>query len=631
MAEDKRLEQSKKFNDELSKTESLLDNLDSSISTKLKNGLENAIKQANLLNVEFGAGIDISKKLLSEQIKLSAKIEELERKRKKARTANAIEQLTYQIKIYERLQAQLVKTEAIIEEEKRLTEEKKKQNSVSGFLKNKLEDINKEYFSTLGILKLIINGALRYNKVSVDISKNFGYGAEQANRVASSLKDIAQSSNNANITLKSLGEAMNDLNTATGGVAEYSKDTLETQVMLTKQFGLTGEEAAGIYKFSVLTGKASSQVNKEMAATFANTRNSVKGSANFKATMAEAVKVSGQLAANLKNSPTLITKAIVQAQILGTTLEQTKNQGEALLNFESSLENELKAELLTGQQMNLERARAFALQGDMVGVMKELNNQGMTLEKFNNMNVIAQKSYAEALGLSADALSDQLRKQKIAQEQGKSLAEITAEEAVEAEKRQAIQEKFSVAIEKLQDLLGNLVAGPLGQFLDIITSILSNTIILSGILGGILFVNVLKLVKAFKSGAIIAIIENAMKTFSGIPFAGFALATAAAAGGIALLNSKTADDMVQPGYGKRTILSPEGAIKLNDNDTVIAGTNLGGGKGESISPSIDLSPMIAAINQVKASIDRLHAKDTTINMDGKQVGTTLTQGSYKVA
>ena len=33
------------------------------------------------------------------------------------------------------------------------------------------------------------------------------------------------------------------------------------------------------------------------------------------------------------------------------------------------------------------------------------------------------------------------------------------------------------------------------------------------------------------------------------------------------------------GYGKRTLLAPEGSIALNNNDTVIAGTNLGGGGG----------------------------------------------------
>ena len=41
--------------------------------------------------------------------------------------------------------------------------------------------------------------------------------------------------------------------------------------------------------------------------------------------------------------------------------------------------------------------------------------------------------------------------------------------------------------------------------------------------------------------------------------------------------------------------------------------------------------MITAINEVKSAVDRLYSKNTTISMDGKAVGTTLTQGSYKFA
>lgn len=543
---------------------------------------------------------------------------------------------------------------------KKALEQKKKEEILDIVKKgNRLEEL-KQMFTLAGLFKIIMDAALRFNAISVKTGKDLGYGADQADRVTQNLADTANHSNNLNVTLKSLGEAMSDLNTATGGVAEYSADTLETQVMLTKQFGLTGEEAAGIYKFSVLTGKASSQVNEEMAAAFATTRNMVRGSANFKTTMAEVAKVSGQLAINFKNNPAEITKAVVQAQALGTTLEQAKNQGQQLLNFESSIEDELKAELLTGQQMNLERARAAALQGDQVTVMKELANQGMTLEKFQNMNVVAQESFAKALGLSADQLSEQLRKQKIAQEQGKSLAQITKEEALEAEKRQAIQDKFNAAIEKLQDFIGNLVAGPVAQLLEMLTQALGViTYILTPIqaifdfakyigdtIGG--WLDKLGVVgKVLKGIASILIVAAAYAAYQGlannpilniIPFggviAGGIAAAAIAAGGFAMLNSKKGDDiMSEGGYGKRTLLAPEGAIKLNDKDTVIAGTNLGGGKGkgETISPSIDLTPMINAINQVKASVDRLYNKDTSINMDGKKVGNTLVQGSYKSA
>jgi len=542
-------------------------------------------------------------------------------------------QLEASKKAHEKIKEEQQKEIELAEQTLAETKKREAKEAIIGTLKKQLRiDEIKDMFTIAGLLKIIIDAAVRFNNTSVQIGKNLGYGADQADRVTSNLTSIANSSSNLNVNLKNLGEAMSQLNEATGGVAEYSADALETQILLTKQFGLTGDEAAGIYKFSVLTGKASSTINKEMAGAFASTRNSVRGSANFKTTMAEVSKISGQLAANFKNNPAELTKAVVQAQALGTTLEKAKSQGEALLNFESSIENELKAELLTGQQMNLERARAAALMGDQVTVAKELANQGMTLEKFQNMNVLAQKSFAEALGLSADELSEQLKKQKIAQEQGKSLAQITEEEALEAQKRQNIQDKFNAAIEKLQDLIGSLVAGPLGKFLEIITDILSNTTLLSALLGGALIANLRRVKKASIGSAIADIIGGAWKALGGLYVIGPALAGAAIAGGIAYLNSKTADDMISPGYGKRTILSPEGSIRLNDNDTIVAGTNLGGdGKGESISPTIDLTPMIAAINQVKASVDRLYNKDTSINMDGKKVGTTLTQGSYKVA
>jgi hypothetical protein len=156
-----------------------------------------------------------------------------------------------------------------------------------------------------------------------------------------------------------------------------------------------------------------------------------------------------------------------------------------------------------------------------------------------------------------------------------------------------------------------------------------------------------KILKGIAGIAIVYAAYQAYGALAGIPIVGPILggiaAAAVTAAGFGLLNSQKADDMVSPGYGKRTILSPEGSIALNDKDTIIAGTNLGGGGetisppisssggGETISPSIDLTPMIVAINQVKASIDRLYSKDSTIQMGAKTVGTTLSQTSTKLA
>jgi hypothetical protein len=346
---------------------------------------------------------------------------------------------------------------------------------------------------------------------------------------------------------------------------------------------------------------------------------------------------------NLENT----IKGVVATKALGTSLEQAKSQGEKLLDFQSSIESELKAELITGQQLNLERARAAALMGDQVAVAEELAAQGMTAAKFSQMNVIAQKSYAEALGTTSDELANQLMKREQAIASGKSLAQITAEEADEAAKRQDAQTKFNNAMEKLQSIIGNLVAGPLGIFLDMIAKILDSTVGMSMVLGAILGSQIPGLIKGFRT--VVGFIRTAAKLSIGeavasaaasaakIPYVGWALAGAAAAGLGALLYTYIADDMVQTptGYGKRTIVGPEGSIALNDNDTIVAGTDLGqgGGKTESVksSPSIDLTPMISAINEVTSAVNQLNSKKWDVYLDSKVVGTGLMQKSYKSA
>jgi hypothetical protein len=513
------------------------------------------------------------------------------------------------------------------------------------------------------IFTFFISAAMTANKESVNLSKNLGYGAANADRVRANFADIESSANNLNVTTANLSEAFNELSTSTGFVTEYSADALTTQIKLTKQLGLTGDEAAGVYKFSVLTGQSSEATYKSMLKGYVATRNSLGVGVPFKAAMAEAAKVTGQLAANMGYNAESIIKGVVATKALGTSLEQAKQQGETLLDFQSSIENELKAELITGQQLNLERARAAALMGDQVTVAEELAAQGMTAAKFAQMNTIAQKSYAQALGTTSDELANQLMKREQAIASGKSLAQITAEEADSAAQRQDIQTKFNAAIEKLQSVIGNLVAGPLGSFLELLSGALDIINHIGPLLTGIAvtwgtIAGIQKLSAAYeaiRTGYLIAGfgvekgklgIQTALNIMKGkelatqigiaaawaianplTALAGVAVAGAVAAGLYAMVK---ADDYQNDGYGKRTLLTPEGSIRFNDNDKIVAGTNLGGGI-KSPQATMDLSPVIAAMNNMTNSVDRLHDKETVIKMGTKEVGTALMMGSYRSA
>jgi hypothetical protein len=70
-----------------------------------------------------------------------------------------------------------------------------------------------------------------------------------------------------------------------------------------------------------------------------------------------------------------LTQAATQAQALGLSMKQVEQISESMLNFEDSIGKELEAQLLTGGNINLAKAREHALTGDMVGLTNEIQKQ----------------------------------------------------------------------------------------------------------------------------------------------------------------------------------------------------------------------------------------------------------------
>ena len=98
-----------------------------------------------------------------------------------------------------------------------------------------------------------------------------------------------------------------------------------------------------------------------------------------------------------------------------------------------------------------------------------------------------------------------------------------------------------------------------------------------------------------------------------------------------------------PGYGKRTLFGPEGEIKLNNKDTVIAGTNLFGGENGSINPPSQPiqtqqqqpQPQQTTIKQDNSKLEKLleraiNRPDPIIQMNGDDLGTAVGKYAYSV-
>ena len=406
---------------------------------------------------------------------------------------------------------------------------KKSFESLGSSLKTSLTDPLTQIALLVKAFQTLYKIGVGFSKDQADISRTLGVSSDRAGEMANNMREMARNSNDLFANAKDNLTAFKELNDTFGTSVEFNQKQLATQTKLKEAAGLTADEAAKLAEYEQLTGKSSEDVYNNIGKTN-------KGVLSQKKITQEVLKVSGQLAAQYKNNPDLIAKAVTQAQKLGMTLEQTKNISKGLLNFEDSISAELEAELLTGQDLNLEKARALALAGDTAGaaaeLMKNLGPNG--LQRFQKMNVLQQESYAKALGMSADELGDSLRKQEalsnLEKGRGKGITEQIkklqeegrVEEAAELQKRVTQGETVELAmqrldaeaeltknIEKTKDSLKSMIAGPLGTIASMASSLVGmlNKIpgmgAILGIIGagaaiGVLIAGVAVLVKTIK-------------------------------------------------------------------------------------------------------------------------------------
>ena len=126
------------------------------------------------------------------------------------------------------------------------------------------------------------------------------------------------------------------------------------------------------------------------------------------------------------------------------------------MDIETSIANEFQAELLTGRQLNLERARAAALNNDIATVAEEITKQNISAAEFGNLNRIAQDALANSLGLQREELAEALLLQEAQEKTRAELVALGREDLIELRDRTSAQERLSAATGRIQDLLVNI-------------------------------------------------------------------------------------------------------------------------------------------------------------------------------
>ena len=255
-------------------------------------------------------------------------------------------------------------------------------------------------------------GAAHMRAMSHDtmvMGRELGVSGEKAKELAGQATAIGGA---MSMTTGAAKQAAGAVYSALDGAEKVSNKTLQTFIQLNKFAGMSADSIKDIKSLSKVSGQEASKVANAMADQAKSSIVSLKLNTSMKSLMTAVGKVSSNIKLNMAGSAVGITKAVAQAKKLGLEMSQVEGIASSLLNIEDSMQKEMEAELLTGKDLNLEKARAAALNGDNVALMDELAKQGITAADYSKMNVIQQEALAGALGMNRGQMADMLVSQK---------------------------------------------------------------------------------------------------------------------------------------------------------------------------------------------------------------------------
>lgn len=354
----------------------------------------------------------------------------------------------------------------------------------------------------IGAVTSLIKLSIQYRDKQFEAGKALGMGVTESRNLLNNFNNIAKSNASLAMTAKQLVETYSQINNQLGFIGPQNAEFLTTTTGIQRRIGATSEDMLSLQYASAKTGKSLLQTYQSVIGIAKQTGARLKLNMSEKQILDGISKVSATVFNNFRGNVKELAKSVVQATKLGVTLDQIQSAGMNLLDFETSISKQFEAQLLTGKDIDLSRARELALTGNTKDLMTEITKQLGTQADWNKMNVLAQQSYAEAMGMTKEQVDEIFRKQELTKilgdDAGKSLqtqydrlvgmgysydqiTEKMGEQAAQDALRTSTSEKMAATMENIKDTIGKMTEG-LASFVDKFVTFIGNAENLKGIL-----------------------------------------------------------------------------------------------------------------------------------------------------
>ena len=453
---------------------------------------------------------------------------------------------------------------ALIKKQDELNAKKKKEEQQEQKLKNLKNGALKMANAAADVF---LTAIMATDKETTAMARSLNMSKSEAIGIKNQFAKISADSGDIAINSIRLGKANAGLNAQLGTGVVFSGEMLTTFSKLTEIVGISADAAGSLAFQGQMAGQSFREVEENVLGASYEMQRGVGIQLDMKEVLEATGKVSGQVRANLGSNPELIAKAVTAAKLLGAELSDIAASGKAMLSFESSIEAELEAELLTGKQLNLERARGAALAGDQVALAEELGKNIGSHGDFMKMNVLQQDALAKAMGMSTDSMADMLFKQETMGMNAKTLRAQGKDELADKLEQLDTQEKIALAQEKFSSLIGDVgtILLPIVEGFGNLVGLIMESKLALGLMVGVM--------GALAIASVVAAIANIWTSLAQIPFGvGLAIAAVASVGLIGLIGAAVSSiPKVKDGFAP----SSKGPFTIKDNYGGMAQTTPG--------------------------------------------------------
>ena len=324
-------------------------------------------------------------------------------------------------------------------------------------------------------LKSVFDYIVGIQDKTIKFARAMNMSTQEARQLKMQYADINVANGDLFVNTQKLVEAQMDMVDALGVTNQISTQNLATNIKLKDIAGLEAETIASITESSIINGKSNESIVKSVFAQVKGLKQATGIQFENKKILKEASSLGGFLGLQFSKYPAALTKSLLTVKAMGLELKQVDAMADSFLDFESSITKEFEAQLLTGKDINLAKARELFLNNDLAGAAAEINRQVGSTQDFMKMNRIQQEALAGAMGMTRDSMADMLRKQEMLSKLGakdtdnareqlrlglakyknqKALSEAIGEENYQNLVNASLQEKIAAFMEKIKQGMG---------------------------------------------------------------------------------------------------------------------------------------------------------------------------------